>query len=492
MINKIISAYKQRKGPSILLKWSLASALFIFIVFTTFAVIVFNVSTNLIMLKERDSLQRTVENINQKLSQSKDVLTVDSVQEYFGFEFITGLDETDQVYLNRDDLVEGLLQNSASYYIYNKEEQVIFGTNDLPPNLIDTKIVKPTVLSLGDELGCIVAEPIYSKETHEKIGYVQGILILDNYSDINSKLVKMLIIVEIISLIFSVILGAILANYFLKPIRVLRNNMVELKDDPHLEAQIEPIQTRDELEDLSNIFEELMDKIKDYIEQSDQFISDVSHELRTPIAIVEGHLKMLDRWGKNDPEVLDESIQSSLQSIQRMKHLIQEMLELSKTGHIEERKRELTEAVEVVNKVYNDFKVLCGNEFEITLDNQLGFSDIVLVNEERFEQVLIILLDNAVKYSTDDKRIKINAWSSADSVMISVQDFGAGISRNDQDKIFNRFYRVDQARTNSTSGNGLGLSIAWQIIEGYQGVIKVDSQERIGSKFTIVLPKVLE
>lgn len=472
-----------------MMKWALASALFIFILFTTFVVIAYNSAETLLMSRENQNLKRTVTDINQRLATTNEELSAASVQSTLNKSLLISEGKNSEYYIEKDDFLSEMIQNSFSFYIYDTKKQVIFGTDDLPPSLIDSYEVSPTIISLGEKIASITVQPVYSNESGEVIGYVQGILVLQSFFEIRNHIFTILIITEILVLLLSVVLGYFLARYFLKPVQVLRNTMLALKDNPKLEINMESINTGDELEDLANIFAELMVKIRESIEQRDQFISDVSHELRTPVAIVEGHLKMLDRWGKKNPEILDESLDASLQSIQRMKHLIQEMLELSRTGHIETRPEELTEVCEIVNRVSHDFSVLYDGEFIIKLENQLDFSDVVLINQERLEQVLIILLDNAIKYSTNTKVIEITAWSMDRCVYIKVKDYGEGISKDDLEKIFDRFYRVDKARTNSKGGNGLGLSIAHQIITAYHGTIKVNSAEDAGSEFIIVLPK---
>jgi signal transduction histidine kinase len=492
MINKIKRAYQRIKSPSLMMKWALASALFIFILFTTFVVITYNSAVGLIMSREQQNLERTVTDINQKLAVADEELTTTSVQNLLNQNLTFSEGQNSGIYLERNEFLSEIIQKSFSFYVYNSEKKIVFGTDDLPPSLIDAQKVSPTTITLGKEIGSITSQPIVSDVTGATIGHVQGVLVLESFSEVRDYLFGILITTEILVLLLSVVLGYFLARYFLRPVQVLRNTMLALKDNPKLEINMDSINTDDELEDLANIFAELMVKIRESIEQRDQFISDVSHELRTPVAIVEGHLKLLDRWGKNDPEVLEESIEASLQSIQRMKHLIQEMLELSRTGHIEAQPEELTEVCEIVNRVAHDFSVLYDGEFKIEVVNQLDFSDVALINEERLEQVLIILLDNAIKYSTDNKKIEITAWSAERCVYIKIKDYGEGISKDDLEKIFDRFYRVDKVRTNSKGGNGLGLSIAHQIITTYHGSIKVNSIENQGSEFIIMLPKVVE
>ena len=127
--------------------------------------------------------------------------------------------------------------------------------------------------------------------------------------------------------------------------------------------------------------------------------------MRTPVAIIQGHLELLERWGKDDPQVLDESIKASLQEIDRMKNLVQEMLDLSRAEQVEiQYKNEIADAREVGLQVFNDFKMI-HPDFQIVLDNDLKTKTPVRIYRNHLEQILIILLDNAVKYSTDRKEI---------------------------------------------------------------------------------------
>lgn len=248
--------------------------------------------------------------------------------------------------------------------------------------------------------------------------------------------------------------------------------------------------SNDELSDLADIFNEMLDRMRLYIEQQERFVEDVSHELRTPVAIIEGHMSLLQRWGKDDPEVLDESLAASMQEISRMKTLVQEMLDLSRAEQVDVHyANETTKAKEVVYQVFNNFKILYP-EFVFTLDDDLYHELTLKIYRNHFEQIIIIILDNAVKYSTDRKEVHLSISSDRQTFEIAIQDFGEGISKDDLDKIFNRFYRVDKARARTKGGNGLGLSIAKQLLESYKGRITAESVIGQGTIFRIYIPVV--
>ncbi|WP_032791182.1 sensor histidine kinase, partial [Lacticaseibacillus paracasei] len=253
------------------------------------------------------------------------------------------------------------------------------------------------------------------------------------------------------------------------------------------------LKRNDELGDLVLEFNGMLDRIQRYIDQQGEFVQDVSHELRTPVAILEGHLQLLNRWGKDDPEVLAESLTASLQEVTRMKSLIQEMLDLTRADQVDiQFPNAVVDVHQTVQQVVGDFRMI-HPEFTFTLDDDLEQKTFVRMYRNHLEQVMIILLDNAVKYSTDRKEIHVSmAENSVSGVAVAVQDFGEGIAEADRRRVFNRFYRVDKARSREKGGNGLGLSIAQQLVESYHGQIEVDSALGHGSIFRIDLPTITE
>jgi signal transduction histidine kinase len=172
-----------------------------------------------------------------------------------------------------------------------------------------------------------------------------------------------------------------------------------------------------------------------------------------------------------------------------MKHLIQEMLDLTRADSAATtHPTAVTVIIPLLQEVYNNSKML-HPDFQIESDFDLPQSAAVQIYRNHLEQVLIILIDNAVKYSRQRKEIHLSAATDERNVSIIVQDFGRGIAAKDVSQIFNRFYRADEARSDEdVSGNGLGLSIAHRLITEYGGQISVESAEGHGSVFRIDLP----
>lgn len=175
-----------------------------------------------------------------------------------------------------------------------------------------------------------------------------------------------------------------------------------------------------------------------------------------------------------------------------MKSLVQEMLDLSRAEQVDVYYgNETAKAKEVTYQVFNNFKILYP-EFTFTLDDDLDGEKILKIYRNHLEQILIIILDNAVKYSTDRKEVHISVSSTLNKFEIAIQDFGEGIPDEDIDKVFNRFYRVDKARARTKGGNGLGLSIAHKLLESYKGNISVESAVGKGTIFRIFIPMIEE
>lgn len=284
------------------------------------------------------------------------------------------------------------------------------------------------------------------------------------------------------------LLGYFLSSFFLQPLSGIHDTVKAISKDPTKDIRVPKVNRNDELAELIEMFNEMLDRMQRYLDQQSQFVSDVSHELRTPVAIIQGHLEMLQRWGKDDPQVLDDSLAASLVETKRMKNLVQEMLDLSRAEQVEINFRDQRTVVnDVVHQVFNNFKMLYP-DFTFTLDDDVDEKISVNIYRDHLEQVLVILCDNAVKYSGERKEIHLTLSRGMNTVEIGVQDFGEGIAPEDAQRVFDRFYRVDKARSRKKGGNGLGLSIAQRLVEGYHGSISLESSLGAGSLFKVVLP----
>ena len=390
-------------------------------------------------------------------------------------------------------------KKNSSFYPVNEEVNIrIFDTGrellfqtqqwqDIPQvsSKLETQYVN---LSTGDE-SVQVMMPILSRNSRILIGHLQVTNRMAKLAELRKQLRTLFFQLLVVEAIVSVGLAYFISRLISKPIEEIHDIIASINEENIETKRLIVPKKNDEFAVVSQQFNELLDKISFYISQQKHFVEDVSHELRTPVAIVEGHLKLLNRWGKNDPEVLEESLRASLSEIQRMKTLVQEMLDLSRAPQVKEQYKDAkTEVVSTLEQIVTNFKLLYP-DFTFISDIDTHEEILSPIYRNHFEQIIIILLDNAVKYSTNRKEIIVSLSTTAGHVEIGIQDFGMGLSEEDKKKVFSRFYRVDKARSRERGGNGLGLSIAKELIEGYKGRISLTSHLNQGSVFKVKLPR---
>ena len=494
---------KKARKISLKWKWSLGAAAAIFLTYILFTVIIFFNFRQIMLSQQDEKLKEILYGVEERLNLENDKLTKARVYQALSPSYTPSFPKSDDSYDQRNLLIgeEGNFQDTlyaemsgdgVVVRVYSPTSRLLFETkpSDVSFNAMNKTSID--IVDIKDKTGIIGVKPIYSSRNQNLIGYIQVTNQLVDYHEMSEKFFYVIIFAGIVALIFSAVLGFLLATSFLKPIKTITNTMNDIRKDTQSQSRISISEGNDELTHLSDVFNDMLDKMQLYIEQQKQFVEDVSHELRTPVAVVEGHLKLLNRWGKNDPEILEESLSASLQETERMKTLVQEMLDLSRAEQVEiHYKNEKTSIRQVVLQSYNNFKLIYP-DFTFIFDDDLISDVYVSIYRNHLEQILTILLDNAVKYSTDRKEVHISLAKQERFVQIAIQDYGEGMEQADTEKVFGRFYRVDKARSRYKGGNGLGLSIARELLNGYKGNITVDSALGHGSIFRITLPLYFE
>ena len=221
------------------------------------------------------------------------------------------------------------------------------------------------------------------------------------------------------------------------------------------------------------------------------FVSNVSHELRTPLTSVKSYLEALDEGALSEP-VAPDFIKVSLDETNRMMRMVSDLLSLSRidnaTSHLD---IELTNFTAFITFILNRFdKIRSQNadkKYEIIRDYPIN-SIWVEIDTDKMTQVIDNIINNAIKYSPDGGKITVSMKTTETQMILSISDEGLGIPKKDLPKIFDRFYRVDKARSRAQGGSGLGLAIAKEIIKQHHGFIWAKSEYGKGSTFTIVLP----
>lgn len=257
-------------------------------------------------------------------------------------------------------------------------------------------------------------------------------------------------------------------------------------DAKKLDRRISIDSSQNELKDLASAINDMLNRINESYQSQVRFVSDASHELRTPISVIQGYINLLDRWGKEDPKTMQESIDAIKSETENMKELVEQLLFLARGDNETLRlHKELFDSCDIVDEIIRETQMIDPNHhFEIEL-NRPAF---INADKQLFKQTIRILVDNCIKYTPNGKKISLKVLCKKDTVQIIVQDSGIGIAPEDLSYIFDRFYRSDESRARKTGGSGLGLSIAKWIIEEHDGHFEILSRVDIGTRITIILP----
>ena len=241
-----------------------------------------------------------------------------------------------------------------------------------------------------------------------------------------------------------------------------------------------------ELAGVETALKNLLRRLRESYAQQIRFVDDASHELRTPIAVIQGYSSMLERWGKDDPETLEESVRAIAEESQHMQTLVDQLLFLARgDGGRHQLALAPTDTAELMREIAEECRMIDG-EHEYVLRE--GCSAVVSADRAMLKQAIRILSDNAAKYTSAGGRITFSVEEQGSGfVGLSVSDQGVGLSPEEAEHIFERFYRGSAVR-GSTRGSGLGLSIAAWIAEQHRGSIEAVGYSDIGTRVTIRLP----
>ena len=243
----------------------------------------------------------------------------------------------------------------------------------------------------------------------------------------------------------------------------------------------------DEIGMLGLAFNDMIDRLEVSIKKQVQFISDASHELRTPISVIQGYANLLSRWGKNDPEILMESIESIKAETEHMGTLVKKLLFLA--AHERQERAIILEKVSLnacLKEIVKDIQVL---ELQHTVKLDELTESFISGDAGLIKQAFWIFIENSMKYSKNGiVSIVICVYNENNENFVSISDDGIGIKKEDLPFIFDRFYRGDKSRSKEIPGTGLGLSIAARILAMHQAKVEVKSEWGKGSEVILRFP----
>ncbi|KHE70154.1 cell wall metabolism sensor histidine kinase WalK, partial [Halobacillus sp. BBL2006] len=291
-----------------------------------------------------------------------------------------------------------------------------------------------------------------------------------------------LLVVSLIAIVPLFISARILSNLITNPITSLIQTMNEIRGSGQFQRITPPKQSKDELYQMTEAFNQMIDQLASNYERQEQFVSNASHELKTPLTVIESYSSLLKRRGKNDEALFDESVEAIHSEAERMRELTQQLLLLAKQEEHWNMEWQHHSLTGILQSTVNAFEKAYQRDVRFEVNDEIE----LITDEQKLKQLLYIFMDNARKYSDDSIDVRVD--QVGDKARVVITDSGIGISRDHLQKVFDRFYQVDEARTRSSGGFGLGLSLAKELAQVLGAEVQLDSEVEKGTKATILLP----
>jgi len=239
-----------------------------------------------------------------------------------------------------------------------------------------------------------------------------------------------------------------------------------------------PKETDDELGELVEVLNSSFESIENAYNSQKKFSQDASHELKTPIAVIKGYLEILE-WGKDDPKLLNESLESIEEEVSNINLLIEKLFQLTKLETVKLNSTKFN-LYELLSRIQQDYKVIGSDRIKLK-ETDLA----ILGDEELLLQGIRAVIDNALKFSEED--ILISCEEIKEYILIKIKDKGIGMSKEEIKNVTKRFYKVSESRTRKGNGMGLGLSIVNEIINLHSGKLIIQSQPNRGTTMILAL-----
>ena len=375
--------------------------------------------------------------------------------------------------------------------VYDRSSKIIWDAEDCDTALcteIMTDITHRMESQYPNLSGEFTAEQYPAVQNGEIIGIVEinhfgPFFLSEEDSRFLSSLNKILAGIGILALAVAVLVGVLLAKRLAEPIQRTVGATKKISDGDFGVRMKEDSSTR-EIEALIQSINQLAATLEQQESLRKQLTADVAHELRTPLTTVLTHVEALIEgiW-----EPTTERLQSCYDEVARISKLVADLENLAKVeeGNVRLNKSSV-DLLDLANKMFGNFEIEMGNKK--IRHTVVGNCSAVLADKDRISQVMMNLISNAVKYTPEGGEIRILLTDEENKVTFSVEDNGPGILPEDIPFIFERFYRGDKSRNRMTGGSGIGLAIVKSIVNAHGGTVRVESNPKQGSRFTVVLP----
>jgi heavy metal sensor kinase len=290
----------------------------------------------------------------------------------------------------------------------------------------------------------------------------------------------------VLLIVVAVLGGFLLVQRALQPVdRIIHK--AERISSQSLGERLPVPDTGDEFERLSVALNSMIRRLEEAFQHNQRFLADASHELRTPLTIIQGEIEAIVEQNIEKPGVRD-TAGSALEEVERLKKIVEGLFALSRLDAGEAQQEYVDFDLGELARVTTDQMCLLAEDKKISIDGRFTSEVPVLGDRARLKQVLVNLLDNAIKYTPDGGKVEVIVEARNGKAVLEVSDNGIGIPNDAIPHLFDRFFRVDKARSREAGGAGLGLSIVKSICAAHDGRIEVRSTEGAGSRFIVELP----
>jgi len=375
---------------------------------------------------------------------------------------------------------------------YNVNEMIrIIGPNNRVVNILGSNnvllelpaefnsIQETGMITKGGERIIFMRVPLF--EDGQLIAMLEVNRILDELDDYLQILIAALSVTSGGAILFAIFGTYWFTSRLTEPIAQMVTTMREIDRSGKLrKIELGEREESAELQQLIRAFNQMIDRLDRTYERQKFFVADASHELKTPLTIISSYANILKRWGANDENVRTEAVDAIARETNRLQNLTKSMLTLAEAEQEDWLMLDTFDIIPVVDEI----ATMMETTFQRSIRVKALSRNIKMVGDkEKIQQLLVILIDNAIKYSKDP--IDISISQAKGIVRIEVRDKGIGIPENEIPHLFERFYRVDGARARATGGVGLGLAIAKRIIDLHEGKVEVFSMQNLGTSITL-------
>lgn len=316
--------------------------------------------------------------------------------------------------------------------------------------------------------------------------YIQVVKNLNDSFVYMTALFSIQIAISIVCLVIIIFIGIYGTKQSLKPLIEIAETAKNITEN-NLNTRIKETGNNDELDQLIKSLNQMIGQLESAFDAQKQFVSDASHELRIPLTVIQGYADILSSWGKDNPQLLEESVDSINEEIQNMKKLVEELLFITRLeNNYFTQKYEPADLGELITKVYCECEMIdTDHTFELVRADHC----IVRCNESLILQALRALADNSMKYTPLHGKIRFSCTEAENNCILCVSDTGIGIPESELENVKRRFFRVDSDRSRETGGTGLGLSIIDSIVKLHHGKLTIESTLGQGTAMKICLRK---